>query len=460
MKNMPLSLQIWLVFAAITLSSSLILMVIFPWTLRDFFTREIYATIESAQNLLLSRANNELNRPPWEAEFPLNRRPQLMDARTVDHFLLIDEGQPTGSPRFPSDFLLEIRQQARKQMNDSQRYAGQVGMGKLFYVINKNPTWGNNTFLVSFMWDSYRQDLVQTLLKRLVVIMGFVFLLSWVPSLLLARYLSNPLVVLEKRVKMLTARDWENPILLERNDEIGRLGQSIEQLRQQLIQHEADQQSFLQNVSHELKTPVMIIGSYAKAIRDGIFPKGSLVDTVEVIEEETERLQGRIHNLLYLTKLDYLSNYTPVQETIELDKLIDQVADKFSWRRSELDWSLALMPLIIIGNPEQWHVVLENLFDNQVRYAESRVHVSLKPNASSDGERALLRIWNDGPAMDQGTLEHCFDKFRKGQKGKYGLGLTIVKRIVSLHQAKIWVENEVGGVAFCLEIPTALSKDS
>jgi len=72
MKNLPLSLQIWLVFAAITLSISILLAVLFPWTLRDFFTKEIYATIESAQRALFIRT--ELNREIWELalSFPKN----------------------------------------------------------------------------------------------------------------------------------------------------------------------------------------------------------------------------------------------------------------------------------------------------------------------------------------------------------------------------------------------------
>ena len=93
------------------------------------------------------------------------------------------------------------------------------------------------------------------------------------------------------------------PIEVDREDEIGKLGKSIEQLRNQLIYQDEMQQSFLQNISHELKTPVMVIRSYSQAIRDGIYPKGDLDCSVKVIDEEAERLEKRIKNLLYITNL-------------------------------------------------------------------------------------------------------------------------------------------------------------
>lgn len=457
MKNLPLSVQIWLVFAAITLGISMSLTVLFPWTLRDFFTREIYATIESAQSLLFTRFAGELNREMWEAGIFLERRQQPQDIRAVNHFIISCESEEIISFRPPflsEEFLYKVKNEAKEQMSGSRRYSGQVGGRKIFYVISKSNIWGYDVFLVSYMWDSYREDLVQTLFKRLVLIMSLVFLLSWVPSLGLARYLSNPLVTLEKRVKKLANRDWHEPIQLQRKDEIGRLGQSVEQLRNQLIRQDEAQQSFLQHISHELKTPVMVIRSYVQSIRDGIYPKGDLTSTVQVIEEEAERLEKRIRNLLYLTKLDYMATRKPLHETFDMAQLIREVIERLRWRRRELDWSLKLSSLEIKGNIEQWRVALENLFDNQIRYAREQVKISLSAGGSGNGA-ALLHIWNDGPAIEREIMDRLFQKFNKGYKGEFGLGLAVVQRIASLHNAKVWAANEEEGVSFYLEIPVA-----
>ena len=456
MKNLPLSLQIWLVFAAITLSISVLLAVLFPWILRDFFTKEIYATIESAQRFLFTRT--ELNREIWEAGLFANQSQPLDDIRAVNHLIFVPERESFiffRGPQLPQEFLNKVRDQIREQTKDSQRDSGQVAGRKLFYVVTRSQIWGEEIFLVSYMWDSYRQDFVQTLFRKLLLIMSLVFLLSWFPALGLAKYLSNPLVALEKRVKKLANREWQEPILLQRKDEIGRLGESIEQLRKQLIQQDELQQSFLQHVSHELKTPVMVIRSYVQSILDGIYPKGDLTSTVQVIEEEAKRLETLIRNLLYLTKLDYLATHRTEGEVFELSELIKEVVEKMRWLRSEVNWSLKLSPTKIKGDPQQWQVALENLFDNQTRYAKEQITVSLSC-PSNDNENALLHIWNDGPHIDKEVMETLFQKFKKGPNGEFGLGLAVVQRIAALHNAKIWAVNEEKrGVSFYLEIPVA-----
>ncbi|NMB27966.1 MAG: HAMP domain-containing histidine kinase [Tissierellia bacterium] len=440
MKNLPLSIQIWLVFAIITLFISILLSIILPMTLRDFFTKEIYTNIENAQGLMFNRFDRQ----------PFSDFQAIEDIRTVNHFIIYNENQIVLSSSLPISFLNEVKKEASIQKNISQRYSGKVNNEKIFYVITKGKSLNQDINLVSYVWDSYREDLVQTLFKKLAIIMTIVFLLSWIPAIGLSKYLSSPLVSLEKRVEKLANHEWNEPVELKRGDEIGRLGESIEQLRNQLIYQDEMQQSFLQHISHELKTPVMVIRSYSQAIRDGIYPKGDLDCSVEIIDKEAERLEKHIRNLLYLTKLDYLSNHELSKKVFSLDKLIMDVVERLSWNRTELDWNLDLLPTDINGDTEQWRIVIENLLDNQIRYANSQISISLKPN---DNNKVLLTFWNDGPSIEPEIIDSLFNKFDKGYKGEFGLGLAIVHRIVTLHEAKIWAENKNKGVSFYVEIP-------
>ncbi len=454
MKNLPLSMQIWMVFAGITLFISILLSIILPMTLRDFFTNEIYATIESAQGLMFNRYDMDSLRRFLEMDGSEKSRQTLENIRTVNHFIVYGDNQILLSSPLPSDFLNKVKNEAISQKSSSQRYKGMVGNEKIFYVITKGKTlWAEDIYLVSYVWDSYREDLVQTLFRRLAFVMTIIFILSWIPAIALSRYLSKPLVSLEKRVEKLANHEWEEGVELDRGDEIGKLGGSIEKLRKQLIYQRELQQSFLQHVSHELKTPVMVIRSYSQAIRDGIYPKGSLDCSIQIIDEEAGRLEKRIRNLLYLTKLDYLSNHEISKESFRLDKLIEDVEERLSWTRMDLDWQLDLSPVNIKGDMEQWRVVIENLLDNQIRYAESQISISLR----SEDKKLILKFYNDGPPMEEEILNSLFSKFKKGYKGEFGLGLTIVQRIVTLHNAKIWASNEKKGVSFYIEIPKDLA---
>jgi len=449
MKNLPLFMQIWLVFILVTLSVAIVLSGLIPRTLRDFFTRESYATIENAQELLLDRFTGDLPRDLWEFQPSTEQRLPLRDIRTVRHFIIAGDAPPVNNNMhpLPTDFIAKVQREARSQAADSQRYSSRVQNGKIFYVITRGNTGGQPVFLVSYMLDAYREGLVRTLFVRLTHLLVLVFLFSWLPSLWLARYLSRPLVTLEQQVHRIARRDWQEPVELKRQDEIGRLGKSIEALRVHLVRHHEDQQSFLQHVSHELKTPVMVIRAFAQAIRDGIFPKGDLAGSVQVIDEEAERLEKRIRSLLYLNKLDYLAARKPEYEQVDLHLLVAEVADLFRWRRAELEWRLSLEPVTVSGDSDQLRVALENLLDNQLRYARNKIAVTLKNKAG----RAVIRIWNDGPAIESALLDTLFDEYQKGCKGEFGLGLAIVRRIADLHGARASVANEDDGVSFSLE---------
>jgi two-component system sensor histidine kinase CssS len=450
LKNRPLAVQIWIIFAGISIGISILLIILIPGALRNFFTREIYATIEDAQ---LARLNNE-----WasglEAIPRVEREQKLQNYRAVNHVLLPDRGRTKHENRLPKSFLNKVRSEASQQEKTVEHYSKRIQNQTIFYVIRKENIRGQSIYIVSYMWDSYRNELVRTLFNRIVLILVLVLVISWIPCIWLAKYLSRPLVRMADHVKNIAERDWHEPIRLERKDEIGRLGQSIERMRQRLVRQDEAQQSLLQHISHELKTPVMVIRSYAQSIRDGIYPKGDLSETVKVIEDESERLEKRIQDLLYLTKLDYLSTREPVRETFDLGELIETVMDRLRWHRPDLDWQLDLVPLEIQGDCEQWAVALENLLDNQMRYASKWISISFDPDPSHRESSVVnVRIWNDGPPIEPSLIDSLFHPFHKGNKGKFGLGLAIVQRIAALHQAKVWASNEEDGAAFYIQIP-------
>ena len=445
MKNYPLSVQIWIVFAIITLSISILLSFLLPVTLRSFFTKEIYATIDSAQDFVFNQFDSQVYRDYLGSEFFGNNKQKLEDIRTVNHFIIYsDDNSIIVNFPIPDEFALKVLEESHIQKNISQEYSGVLNGEKIFYIITKGKALNRDSFLVSFMGDSYREDLVKTLLWRLVSIVLLVFLFSWIPAMLLSNYLTKPLVDLERKVKKIADNQWDEKVELNRQDEIGKLGDSVEYLRNRLIRQDEAQQTFLQNVSHELKTPVMVIRSFSQAIVDGIYPKGDLNGSIEVIDKEAETLENKIKNLLYMTKLDYISDYEKTRENISLDLIINEVVERFSPNRPEVSWDLDLKKVTIQGDKEQWIVVIENLLNNALRYAKSRIKISL--------DNTRLHIYNDGPNIDENTLNNMFSKFNKGYRGEFGLGLAIVYKILQIHNSHISVMNEDLGVSFSIDI--------
>lgn len=450
MKNLPLAIQIWLVFALLIIVVTIALLLIIPFSLDRFFTSEIYANIENGQEIFQS---GEI----WQ--FPKNLPPIENDKadqniRTVRHILFNNNQQifpPNPLPRF---ILENFIKQAQSQEMDLKRYQEIIRGNRMFYVIRRISSPTGTFYLLSYMWDSYRQSLVQTLFRQLSIVMGIVFVLSWIPAIILAQYLTKPLVTLEKHVSQIAKQNWEEPVVIQREDEIGRLAKSIDVLRNRLMRQNEIQQNSLQNISHALKTPVMVIRSYAQSILDGIFPKGNLEASVLVIDQEAERLEKRNRDLLYLTKLDVLNTTNQSHDQFCLDELILEVMNRFQIRRKDVKWITDLESTNYFGDYEQWTVALENLFDNQVRYAQNTISISLKAQSNS---QILIQVENDGPSIEEKTMKTLFEKFHPGMKGEFGLGLSITARIIKLHGGTISAANQERGVVFSIIIPAQKS---
>lgn len=439
-KDLPLFLQIYIVISVITISISLIMMISLPHTLRSFFTEEMYNTITAAQSTFIQPENlNSLSNVDSD------------NIRTVKHILLLPDGSLSSQVNLPIGFVEDFKENAILQNQNSQRYIYTENDTNLFYIIRKvkienrflNLINQKDLYLISFLNDSYREDLVKTLFNKIFILSILISFISFLPAFFLAKYISKPLVDLESKVENLTKRQWLDPIYLDRKDEIGRLGDSVESLRLELLRQDNLQQNFLQNISHELKTPIMVIKSYSEAIRDGIYPGGNLDSSLDIITSESNRLEHKVKSLLYITKLDYMENFKLNKEKIDLQLLLDELLQKYISMAENLSITNNIEDLSIYGDKEQISIVFENILDNMLRYSNSQIIINNVDN--------IVEIFNDGPNIKEDILENIFNKFHKGYKGEVGLGLSIVEKILQLHRYNIYVENKENGVSFYID---------
>jgi len=455
-KNKSLFFQIGIVFAGIIIGLSIILALLFPIILRGFFTNEVYSTIEAAQyNIINKRLLRNL-----ELEYSSEEdNDAKIDIRSVIHIQVPKEGvnevsklkiaKAIKSSELDLSFFRQITKQGKSQSELSKRYVKQFEDKKVFYVITKYDNKNKSGFLISYMWDTYRNSLLNALLQKLMVITFIAVVISLMVALTLTKYITAPLIKLEKNVKKIADKQWDEAIIFDRQDEIGRLAKSIEYMRKELIKRDESEQWMLQNISHELKTPVMVIRSYSEAVGDGIFPKGDLKSSMSIISGEAERLEKRIKDLLYLSKLEYLSKHEASFESVNIKGIVEAVVDRFKFTNKPLIWDVNLLDVNFKGIKEQWVVVIENILDNQIRYAKSKIRISMEKMEES----TVICIHNDGDGIPKEEIDSVFDKFKKGKAGKFGLGMAIVKYIVAFHKGEIYAINENEGVSFYIKIP-------
>ena len=457
MKNKSLFFQIGIVFAGIIIGLSIILALLFPIILREFFTNEVYSTIESAQyNIINKRVFKNL-----EVEYSNEEgNDDALDIRSVTHIQVPQEGinaasklriaKAINSSELDLAFFKQTNEQGKSQSKLSKRYVMKIGDKKVFYVITKFDSKNKSGFLLSYMWDTYRNSLLKALLQKLRIVTFVAVAISIIVALTLAKYITSPLIKLEKNVKKIAEKQWDEAIIFDRKDEIGSLAKSIEYMRKELIKRDESEQWMLQNISHELKTPVMVIRSYSEAVGDGIFPKGDLKSSMKIISNEAERLEKRIKDLLYLSKLEYLSKHEATFELVNLKKIVEEVYDRLKFTKQNLNWNINLSDINFQGIKEQWIVVIENILDNQIRYANEEIKIFTEQR----DKHTFICIHNDGEQIPKEDISKVFNKFEKGKAGKFGLGMAIVKYIVEFHKGEIHAINENEGVSFYIKIPS------
>lgn len=438
LKNQPLAVQIWMVFTLVIVIVFALLSVYFSLTIRTFLTDEIYQTIETSQES--SNADEVSNNIRDVKHVKLSFNDDSADLVKMEKFI--------PSSVAAKLFLKNLKNQAKKQTDLTQRYIQKASLGRILYVIKVNGINKKGNFTISYMWDTYRNSLYTNLIRRLFWVMIIALFICLIAAKYLAQKLVDPLRQLQEKVKKIGMKQWNESINIDRDDEIGELSKSIEQMRKDLVLQDEYQQKMLQQTSHDLKTPLMVIRSYVQAVEDGIYPKGDLSSTMKVIDSQAQKMQKRVKGLLYLTKIQYMSKHRNEFENINIKKLVEGIIESFKYNEKNIKFDADIEDIKIMGTHEQWTVVFENIIENGLRYAKGLIRLKIY----EDDKMQYICIYNDGEKIPEGKLESIFSVFSKGSGGNFGLGLDIVKRIVSMFNGSIIAQNEDIGVSFVISI--------
>ncbi len=270
-------------------------------------------------------------------------------------------------------------------------------------------------------------------------------------SLLLALFfwiysLIKPLEKISEHVYLIGDGNLESTLSLNRKDEIGELADAIDNMQLQLLEQETTKQQMYQNISHDLKTPIAIIKSYAEGVKDGIFPYGDLEGSINAILENSNRLEKKVRSILLLSKLDNSKDLMEVStNTTKINNVINTVVEQSKLLSPSINFEVInQFDLSLKGEEEQWRTAIENIVENATRYAKSIIRI----NVHASG----IYIENDGDKIDSELIKSIFQPYETGKQGEFGLGLPISKKIIEQYGYKIKVENLSETVRFTINI--------
>ena len=211
--------------------------------------------------------------------------------------------------------------------------------------------------------------------------------------------------------------------------------------------HES-QKWFFQNVSHELKTPMMAVQGCAEGIHTGVLDP---VGASGVILEETEQMSELVEELLALSRLESGQanaefHLTDVRELLyDCLRSTEQPAEQKNLR---ISLRFDETPVTVNCDEIQLRRAFTNFITNALRYAKEEIQIECK----ADRGKAVVRIRDDGEGIAPELLPHIFDRFFSTRKGGAGIGLALVKETVTLHRGNVRAAND-GGAVFEISLP-------
>lgn len=313
-------------------------------------------------------------------------------------------------------------------------------LGKTYYYTSETDNYVTKIAITN---DNYIIKIKEEIINTIFPVLIFTLLIIIGLVLLWSQLLIKRVEHLKEKVDNLDNDNYKNKFNYCFNDELYSLSNSIDSMKETLKRQDEYKNQMYQNISHDFKTPITVIKSYIEGIEDGIETKE---EGLKVIKEQINKLELKVHSLLYLNKLNYIKDLDNIKkETTDVSRVIIESVEKFKLQTPDVKWDVNLQDkrCIYRGTFDMWEAIIDNLLNNFVRYADKTIKITIKNNK--------IILYNDGPNIDPNILNDIFTPYKKGVKGQFGLGLSIVKKTIMLLGYEISVHNEKKGISFIIK---------
>ena len=286
-----------------------------------------------------------------------------------------------------------------------------------------------------------------------------VFVIGAMLILIGARYLVKPIKAMTLATRKIARGNFDVQLPIKNMDELGTLAESFNSMAKELRELEQMRQDFVSNVSHEIQSPLTSLRGYSQILKDETLTTGERKEFLQIVEQEINRLSRLSENLLKLASLE--SNHHPYHpEVYLLDEQLRGlvVLMEPQWAKKHLKMMLSLEKVECFGDQDLLNQVWVNILTNSIKFTPDggQIHIKLTVN----DQRVIVEIADSGAGMATEVQARIFERFytgntaRERQKNGNGLGLSIVKKIVDIHNGEIEVASKEGeGTKFIVKLP-------
>lgn len=300
----------------------------------------------------------------------------------------------------------------------------------------------------------------------ILLMMGFSLVLGTLVTAIIIRVPLKPINSLLNGMRKLSQGDYKARInigLLGKHHVGYDLVDAFNTLAAELESTEMLRSDFINNFSHEFKTPIVSIAGFTKLLKHGELSDEQRVEYLDIIESESLRLSEMATNVLNLTKVENQNILTELSRYNLAEQLRTCVLMlEGKWARKNIEPDLELDELTVYANEELLKQVWLNLIDNAIKFSPEGGRVSIKLWGSSESVR--VSVENEGPEISAENRKKIFNKFYQADESHSGegngIGLAIVKKIVELHGGITEVESREGINTFTVSLQSQSAKNA
>lgn len=318
----------------------------------------------------------------------------------------------------------------------------------VFNLVYKFRSAGNEYYLFSKFSDAPLQQYLTKLIIALAIASVAILVLVFIAIYAAVKHLMTPVKEMTLAAKRFGNGDFSEKLYVPEDNEFGFLANSLNEMASSLEAIEENRKSFISNVSHELRTPMTTIGGFVDGILDGTIPKEKHKYYLRIVSEEVDRLARLVKSMLNISKYE-AGEMEMTKETFDLMPLLVKVLLMFEQRIDAKHVEIRGIEhgrFMVSADSDLMQQVLYNLVENAVKFVNDGGYIEFAFE-NRDGS-SVIRIRNSGEGLKANEISKVFDRFYKADASRgidktgVGLGLSIVRSIIKLHDGKILVRSE------------------
>lgn len=265
----------------------------------------------------------------------------------------------------------------------------------------------------------------------------------------------RPIDNINNVAKRLAKGEVEKRVVVNCNNEIGELAESFNIMAECLEKSDTKRREFISNVSHELRSPITSIKGFIGGILDGVIPRDRENYYLKIVYDEVDRLARLVNDLLDMSAMESGKFNLAITE-FDINQVISlcilNLEHKIQEKGLNVKATFHNNRAYVLGDRDRIIQVVTNIIENSIKYSNDDGEIKI--DVYSKGEKVYVDIFNSGECIEEKELNKIWDRFYKSDKSRTnklstGLGLPIVRSILSQHNEDIWVKNIEGkGVSF------------